>query len=154
MSSLIVAKFDTQYAAVSALEKLMSRGLRQEHGVVQCDESVGRSASSSSAPTSVVSQLSHRGEREGEKRAVRAPDVLPNPADMGLAVLTVQIDDDAAIEVVMGVMRGLDALDVHILPGETLPHEERDLAPHHGAGSSTDVDRAISASQRGKRHLH
>lgn len=73
---------------------------------------------------------------------------------MGLAVLTVQIDDDAAIEVVMGVMRGLDALDVHIFPGETLPHEERDLAPHHGVGSSTDVDRAISASQRGKRHLH
>jgi len=154
MSSLIVAKFDTQYAAASAFDKLMSRGLRRQSGVVQCDESVGRSASSSSAPTTVVSQVSHRGEREGEKRAVRQPATLPPPVEIGFAVLTVQIDDDSSLEEVMAVMRGLDALDVHILPGESLPRENTQLWPEHGEGSRNDVDRAIRASQRGRYRIH
>src|SRR5512142_3054172 len=74
-SNLIVAKFDNQFAAASAFDKLMSRGLPRRKGVVQCDESVGLSAASASAPTTVVSRVSHRGEREGEKHHLRAPDV-------------------------------------------------------------------------------
>lgn len=154
MSSLIVAKFHNQFAAASAFDKLMSRGLRRQRGTVQCDESVGRSAASASAPTTVVSQLSHRGERAGEKQAVRSPDALPSPVEIGFAVLTVEIDDDGALEEVMDVMRGLDALDVHILPGQTLHQDDAALWPELEVGSGVDVDRAVRASLRGKPRVH
>jgi hypothetical protein len=150
MSSLIVAKFDTQFAAAAAFDRLMSRGLQRGHGVVQCDESVGHSASSASAPTTVVSRVSHRGERQGEKRVMRAPDTLPPPMQLGFATLSVQIDDDASIEEVMGVMRGLDAVDVHILPGELLHEVDASSWPEQGMGSRADVERAIRAARQGK----
>ena len=154
MSNLIVAKFDNQFAAASAFDKLMSRGLPRRKGVVQCDESVGLSAASASAPTTVVSRVSHRGEREGEKHHLRAPDVLPPPIEIGFAVLTVEIDDDNSIEEVIAVMRALEAIDVHVLPGESLKEDDALLWPDEGMGNRTDVDRAIRASQQGKHRLH
>lgn len=154
MSNLIVARFANQFAAASAFDKLMSCGLPRAKGVVQCDESVGRSAASASAPTTVVSRVSHRGDREGERQHVRAPEDLPPPAAIGVAVLSVEIDDDGALEQVMLVMRELDAVDVHILPGESLHEDDASLWPANTEGDRTDVDRAIRASQQDKRRLH
>jgi len=154
VSNLIVAKFDNQFAAASAFDKLMSRGLPRRKGVVQCDESVGRSAASASAPTTVVSRVSHRGEREGEQHHLRAPDVLPPPVEIGFAVLTVEIDDDGSLEEVIAVMRELEAIDVHILAGESLKEDDASLWPEQGMGDRTDVERAIRASQHGKHRLH
>jgi hypothetical protein len=154
VSNLIVAKFDNQFAAASAFDKLMSRGLPRRKGVVQCDESVGRSAASASAPTTVVSRVSHRGEREGEQHHLRAPDVLPPPMEIGFAVLTVEIDDDRSIEEVVAVMRELEAIDVHILAGESLKEDDASLWPEQAMGDRTDVERAIRASQQGKHRLH
>jgi len=154
MSSLIVATFGNQFAAASAFDKLMSRGLHRSRGAVQCDESVGRSAASASAPTTVVSRLSHRGERQGEKRTVRGPERLPPPDDLGLAILTVEIEDDNALEEVMDVMRGTEAIDVHVLPGQTLPEDDAMLWPEHGEGEWADVERAIEAALQGKPRIH
>lgn len=154
MSNLIVAKFDNQFSASSAFDKLMSCGLPRRKGVVQCDESVDRSAASTSAATTAVSRVSHRGKREGEKQHLREPDALPPAVDIGFAVLTVEIDDDAGLEQVMAVMRELDAVDVHILPGESLSKDDASLWPEQAQGDRTDVERAIDASQRGKPRLH
>lgn len=153
MSNLIVAKFDNQFAASSAFDKLMSRGLPRRKGVVQCDESVGGSAASASSPTTVVSRVSHRGER-GKEHHLRAPDVLPPPMEIGFAVLSVEIDDDSSLEEVMAVMRELEAIDVHILAGESLTEDDASLWPEQAMGDLTDVERAIRASQQGKHRLH
>lgn len=154
MSALIVAKFSNQFGAASAFDKLMSRGLPRRKGVVQCDESVGGSAASSSAPTTVVSRLSHRGEREGKQHHLREPASLPPAVEIGFAVLTVEIDDDALIEEVTDMLRGLHAVDVHVFPGQALQEDEASLWPEQGMGSQSDVDRAIFASQQGKPRLH
>lgn len=157
MSSLVVATFGNQFAAASAFEKLMSRGLRRRKSTVQCDESVGGSAASASAPTTVVSKLSHRGERHGEKRVVRAPEKLPDPDDLGMAILTVEIDDDSALEEVMEVMRGTEAIDVHILPGTALREDNALMWPELGEqseGDWADVEHAIDAALRGKPRVH
>lgn len=126
MSNLIVAKFDNQFAAASAFDKLMSRGLPRRKGVVQCDESIGRSAT---------------------------PEVLP-PMEIGFAVLTVEIDDDRSLEQVIAVMRELEAIDVHILAGKSLTEDDASLWPDQAMGDRTDVERAIRASQQGKHRLH
>lgn len=154
MSALIVAKFSHQFGAASAFDKLMSRGLPRRKGVVQCDESVGGSAASSSAPTTVVSRLSHRGEREGKHHHLREPASLPPAVEIGFAVLTVEIDDDAQIQEVTDILRGLHAVDVHVLADASLPEDEASLWPELGMGSQADVDRAIFASQQGKPRLH
>lgn len=154
MSALIVAKFSNQFGAASAFDKLMSRGLPRRKGVVQCDESVGHSAASASAPTTVVSRVSHRGERDGKQHHLRGPASLPPAVEIGFAVLTVEIDDDAMIEEVTVMLRELHAVDVHVLPGETLQEDDASLWPEQGTGSQLDVDRAIFASQQGKPRLH
>jgi len=154
MSHLIVAKFNNQFAAASAFDKLMSCGLSRGKGVVQCDESVGRSAASASAPTTVISDLSHRGEREGEKKHLRAPDVLPPPMEIGFAVLSVEIDDDASLDQVTAVMRELSAVDVQVLPGQSLTQDAAALWPEQPTGDRTEVERAILASQHGRQRLH
>ena len=61
MVELVVACFDTQFEANAAAERLLSRGLLREQIVLSFDESVGHSPSSSSAPTTVISQASHTG---------------------------------------------------------------------------------------------
>jgi hypothetical protein len=154
MSSLVVAKFDNQFAATSAFDKLMSRGLRRREGVVQCDESIGRSAASSSAPTSVISHVSHRGKREGERRALRTPAEQPNPRAFGAAILVVEIHDDRALDEVMDVMRGMHALDVHVLPGKTLEENDAPTWPEPDMGMEDEVDRAIDAALRGRPRVH
>lgn len=154
MSSLIIARFDSQFAAASAFDKLMSRGLYRRQGVVQCDESVDGSPASASAPTSVVSQLSHQGQRDGGKHVVRGPAPGHDPAEIGSAVLTVEIDDDQSLEEVMEVMQAMDAVNVHIVPGETLGDNDAPLWPEQSLGPWADVQRAIRASRRGKPRVH
>ncbi|QNK02037.1 hypothetical protein [Dyella telluris] len=154
MSSLIVARFGSQFAAASAFAKLMSCGLYRRKGVVQCDESVDGSPASASAPTSVVSSVSHQGRRDGAKHVLRGPEASPDPADMGSAILTVEIDDDQPLEEVMEVMRAMDAVHVHILPGKILDDNDAPLWPEEGLGRWADVQRAVRASRRGKPRLH
>lgn len=153
MSSLIVGKFPNQFAATSAFDKLMSRGLHRKQGNVRCDESVGRSAASASAPTTIKSRVSHQGDR-GTHRVLRAPEVLPPPAELGYATLTVEIEDDAAVDDVLAVMQSMHASDVLVVPGEPLPGEDVQFWPDDAQGNATDVARAIDAASRGRRHLH
>lgn len=121
---------------------------------MQCDESVGHIASSSSAPTTVVSRASHQGKREGEHDVLRAPDTLPPPSDMGLATLTVEIENDVLLEDVLGVMQSSGASDVRVTPDESLQAEDPALWPDQGTGSPTDVDRAMAAARGGNKPTH
>jgi hypothetical protein len=154
MSSLVIAIFNNQFAATSAFDKLMARGLSRCEGVVRCDESVSGCAASASAPTTVVSRVSHLGKREGARSTVRIPGALPRPDELGFAVLAVEIHNDDALAEVVDVMHGLDALDVHIQPGEMLQENDASIWPDQGMGNSTDVDRAIQASRAGRPRVH
>jgi hypothetical protein len=154
MSTLIVAKFRNQFAAASAFDKLMSRGLSRRKGAVQCDESVGNSAASSSTPTTFVSPAIDQSEHKYDKWQLRSPDALPPAVEMGFSVLTIEIDDDGTLEEVRDVMRGLGAVDINILPGESLKEDDTSAWPEPAMGNRTDVDRAIRASQQGKPRIH
>lgn len=156
MSSLVIAMFGNQFAAASAFDTLMSHGLRRRKDIVQCAESVDLSAGAS-APTAVVSRLRHHSKRLKEKQAVRAPRTLPPPDELGMTILTVEIDDDSALEVVMEVMRSMNALDVHILPGAALREEDALPWPEPSGQNEddwVDIERAIEAALRGKPRVH
>jgi hypothetical protein len=72
---------------MSIVERLFARGLRRDQVVLSFDESVGNSAASAGAPTTVISTVSHLGNREGPdatKKAHRVsgrrlPIHVPNP---------------------------------------------------------------------------
>ena len=149
MSHFIVGRFDNQFAATSASDKLLSRGIRPAHIVIQVDESVGNSSASASAPTSIVSLISHRGHREHKKSSgFRSPSSIPAPALIGHAVVSVVIDDEMAADDVRHLMELLGAVSIELLDGEA-PFENPLMSPEHGSCSSLDLERAICASRGG-----
>ncbi|RUL78366.1 hypothetical protein [Dyella choica] len=150
MPNLMIAKFDTQFAAASAEGKLLSRGLPHAHVTISVDESVGNSAASSSAPTSVVSSISHQGRREHRKVSeLRSPSRLPEPAQMGHAVVTVELDEEMTADEVRHLMALVGATSIE-LSNRKAPIENSSMFPEHGASSSVDVERAICATRGGE----
>lgn len=144
MSDLIIAEFDTQFAAASALDKLISRGLRRDSAVVCSSESVGGSSASSSAPTTIVSRISHHAIPRNE---IRAPGEMRAPARVGHATLTVELARTLPLEDVMQVMKATGARGVHVVVNQKLDAEDPQLQPAIGYGSPLDVGRATTASR-------
>ena len=102
MNDIVIAEFDTQFAACAALDKLISRGLPRQGAHIRSTESIGGSAASSSAPTSVVSRVSHRS---ADTHEVRAPASPPDPAVFGHATLTVRLSDQLSLEDMLQLMQ-------------------------------------------------
>ncbi|ULU23390.1 hypothetical protein DYST_00286 [Dyella terrae] len=147
MSNLIVAKFDSQFAAASVINKLLARGMRHAHVMACVDESVGNSAASSSAPTSVVSNISHQGHREGQKASeLRSPSHLPEPTQMGHTVVTVELNDEMPVDDVRHLMELVGAASIELLDASS-PTENPLMWPDYGTGSAVDVERAICATR-------
>jgi hypothetical protein len=144
MSDLVIAEFDTQFAASSALDKLLSRGMRRDDAVVCCSESIGDSPASSSAPTTVVSRFSHHAMSRSE---VRSPAADRNPSLVGHATLTVELADRVPLEDVMRVMRQAGASGVHVVVDQPFDRDDPHLSPIVDYGSPADVAHAIEASR-------
>lgn len=149
MSHLIVARFDNQFAATSVSDKLLSRGIRPAHIVIQVDESVGNSSASASAPTSIVSLISHLGHREHKKSLeFRSPSSIPAPALIGQAMVSVVIDGEMTADDVRHLMQLMGATSIELREGDA-PIENPLMSPEHGSCSPLDLERAISASRGG-----
>ena len=150
MPRLIVATFDTQFAAASATDKLLSHGMQRSHVVACVNESVGNSAASASSPTSVISPINPSGRREDQRTSeIRSPSHLPGPAQFGHTVLTVTLDDDVPADDVWYLMELVGAKSIEMLDGNA-PTEDPMMWPVHGKGSAIDVGRAISAARGGE----
>ncbi|RAO76233.1 hypothetical protein [Dyella jiangningensis] len=144
MTDLVIAQFETQFAATSALEKLLSRGMRRDRGVVCSSESVGGSSASSSAPTTVVSRFSHHATPRNE---IRAPAEPTDPASFAHATLTVELAGPVALEDIMQIMKRSGACGVHFLINQRLDREDSQWFPEVEYGSPGDVARAVDASR-------
>ena len=144
MTDLVIAEFETQFAASSALEKLLSRGMRRDRGVVCSSESVGGSSASSSAPTTVVSRFSHHAAPRNE---VRAPAETTDPARFAHATLTVELAGPVALEDIMQIMKRSGACGVHFLINQRFDREDSQWFPDVDYGSPGDVARAVNAAK-------
>jgi hypothetical protein len=93
MSPQLIAEFTTQFAAMAAVNKLLSCGLEREHIAVQAYGCVGKSAAGASTSTSVISNMNDQGGREDVKPSnLRYPSHLPQPAQFGQAQVTVELN--------------------------------------------------------------
>ncbi|WP_130618973.1 hypothetical protein [Dyella amyloliquefaciens] len=144
MSDLVIAEFRTQFAASSALEKLISRGMRRDDAVVCSSESIGHSSASSSAPTTVVSRISHHALLRNE---IRSPAEDRNPSCVAHTTLTVELAGMLPLEDIMQVMKRAGACGVHLLVNQPLDREDPHLMPNVDYGSPHDVTRAVEASR-------
>jgi hypothetical protein len=144
MTDLVIAEFETQFAASSAWEKLQSRGMRRDGGVVCSSESVGGSSASSSAPTTVVSRFSHHAVPRNE---VRAPAETTDPTQFAHATLTVELAGPVALEDIMQIMKRSGACGVHLVVNQRFDREDSQWAPAVDYGSPLDVARAVDAAK-------
>jgi hypothetical protein len=144
MSDLVIADFETQFAASSALDKLLSRGMRRDDAVICCSESIGGSAASSSAPTTVISRISHHAIPRNE---IRSPAEDRDPSHVAHATLTVELAGMMPLEDIMQVMRRAGACGVHFLVNQRLDREDPHMLPPVDYGSPRDVAHAIDASR-------
>ncbi|SFS00197.1 hypothetical protein SAMN05216570_1407 [Dyella sp. OK004] len=147
MSNLIVAKFDNQFAAASVIDKLLARGMQRMHVQSCVDESVGNSAASASAPTSVMSGTSHQGHREGQKASeFRSPSHPPVPKQMGHTMVTVELDDEMLASDIRRLMSLAGATSIELQDAKP-PTENPLMWPDYGTASAIDVERAICATR-------
>jgi hypothetical protein len=156
MTDLIVARFDTQFAACSAVDKLLSRRIRREQIVLSFDESVGNSAASSSAPTTVVSRVSHRGPKLGPKAvgperrssSFRSPQILPNPARFGHTMISLELRGELSAAQASSL---LEKAGGHSITHESQAQlaENPSMWPENASAPGLDVDRAIDAARGG-----
>lgn len=144
MSDLVIAEFKTQFAAPSALDKLISRGMRRDDAVVCSSESIGGSSASSSAPTTVVSRISHHAIPRNE---IRSPAEDRHPSSVAHATLTVELAGMVPLEDIMRVMKKAGACGVHVVVNRPLDREDPHLMPSIEYGSPSDVAHAIEASR-------
>ena len=136
---------------------LLARGLRRDQIIVSVDESVGNSAASSSAPTTVISAVSHLGRREDRDTAkkthrtsgFRSPSDVPNPKAFGYTVVTVQLPGELSEDQVHQLLMDAGALSV-VRENGALPAENPNMWPEIGRASSIDVQRAIAAVKGGE----
>jgi hypothetical protein len=161
MAELVVACFDTQFDANAAAEKLISRGLQREQIVLSFDESVGKSPSSSSAPTSVVSTASHTGRmdtstgREKKKSASslisssRTP-TLPDPKLIGHTTLVVELRGEMSMDDACALLdnAGANSIRAHEHVKRRI-EEHPDMWPSVGHASREDVQRSVDAAKGG-----
>lgn len=158
MTELVVACFDTQFDANAAAEKLLSRGLRREQIVLSFDESVGHAPSSSSAPTTVVSEASHTGRvdtRTGHDKpkrnssSDRTPMQLPDPSLIGHSTLVVELRGEMSMDEVCTLLDGAGASSVRSHEQGQQRHEDPAMWPSVGHGSPEDVQRSVDAAKGG-----
>jgi hypothetical protein len=156
VADLIVAKFDTQFAGMAIFERLLARGLRRDQIVLSVDESVGNSAASSSAPTTVISTVSHLGQQEGRDAAekthrnsgFRSPSDVPNPKVFGHTFVTVQLPAELSADQVYQLLSDAGARSIVRENGSSMT-ENPNMWPEIGHASNTDVQRAIAAVKGG-----
>jgi hypothetical protein len=161
VADLIVAKFATQFAGMAIFERLLARGFRRDQIVLSVDESVGNSAASSGAPTTVISTVSHLGLREGrdakEKThrtsGFRSPSDVPNPKAFGYTVLTVQLPGELSADQVDHLLGDAGAQSIVRENGTSLI-ENPNMWPEIGYASNIDVQRAIAAVRGGDALSH
>lgn len=144
MSDLVIAEFKTQFAASSALDKLICRGMRRDDAVVCSSESIGGSSASSSAPTTVVSRISHHAIPRNE---ICSPAVDRSPSCVAHTTLTVELAGVLPLEDIMQVMKKAGACGVHFLVNQPLDRDDPHLLPDVEYGSPQDVAHAIAASK-------
>jgi hypothetical protein len=157
MADLIVAGFDTQFAGMAILERLVSRGLRRSQVVLSVDESVGNSAASSSAPTTVISTVSHRGRREIQDAAgkthrasgFRSPSDATNPKLFGHTVVTIRLSGELSADEVCRLLDDGGAQSIVRENGVSVV-ENPGMWPDHGHALKIDVQRAIAAVRGGE----
>jgi hypothetical protein len=157
MAELILACFDTQFEANSAAEKLISRGVQREQIVLTFNESIGNSPSSSAAPTTVVSKVSHHGvvdtglERKKERHSfsVRSPSHIPDPSLIGHTILVVELRGEMTMDEVWVLLEGAGASKVNHTDEQTWVPEDPAMWPALGRASREDIERSIRASRRG-----
>ena len=140
MSELLIARFIDQFHASAAVDKLVGRGIARDQVALQFNESVGRSAASASAPTTVVSRLAHR---QRDDHASRSPQ-QPHPCERGRASLRVALPAHMQPRQLEQWLReaGARSLEWSTQP---LPQEADGFWPAQGEGSALDVQRARRA---------
>lgn len=156
MADLIVARFDTQFAGMAILERLLARGWRSDQVTLGVDESVGNSAASSSAPTTVISTISHLGKRVIRDAAgkahhdsgFRSPGDVTNPKFFGYTVVTVQLPGELSADQVSHLLNDGGAHSIVRENGVFL-RENPDMWPECGHASKIDVQRAVAAVRGG-----
>lgn len=156
MADLIIAGFYTQFAGMAFLEGLLARGFRRDQVAISVDDSVGNSAASSSAPTTVISAISHLGKRvvrtaSGKMRrdsGFRSPSDATDPKRFGYAVVTVQLPGELSAETILHLLENGEAHSVVRASG-AFPQESPDMWPDYGHASKIDVERAIAAARGG-----
>jgi hypothetical protein len=156
VADLIVARFDTQFAGMATLERLVARGLRRSQVVLSVDESVGNSAASSSAPTTVISTVSHQGRREIQDApgkthrasGFRSPGDVTNPKLFGHSIVTIRLTGELPAD---NICRLLDDGGAQsIVRHNGIPAVEHpDMWPDNGEALEIDVQRAVAAVNGG-----
>lgn len=158
MAELVVACFDTQFGANSAAEKLLSRGLRREQIVLTFDESVGNSAASSSAPTTVVSAVSHTGHTDtatGETVTkhwlpeIRSPASIPDPSVISHTTMVVELRGEISMDDTCALLEHAGATSINPTKQHEFVPEDPAMWPALGRASREDIERSIRASRRG-----
>jgi hypothetical protein len=157
VADLIIAKFETQFAGMAIFERLLARGLRRDQIVLSVDESVGNSAASSSAPTTVISTVSHLGQRESRDAAektprtsgFRSPSDVPDPKAFGYTVVTVQLPCELSADQVFHLLGDAGAQSIIRKNAASLA-ENPNMWPEIGHASNIDVQRAMAAVKGGE----
>jgi hypothetical protein len=150
MSPQLVTEFTTQFAAMAAVDKLLSYGLGREHVVVQVNGSVGKSAAGATTSTTVISHVGAHDHREnGEPSVSSYPDDLPHPAQFGQAQVTVELEGGLSPDDVRFILELAGAQSIRRVD-EKFVREDPRVWPVGRHGNSTDVERAVEASRGGE----
>lgn len=157
MTELVVACFDTQFEASAAAEKLLSRGLQREQIVLTFDESVQSIPSSSSAPTTAISDVSHTGAIDtstGQDKTENAhllPErrEIPDPSLIGHTTLVVALHGEMSMDDACALLDDAGASSVNSKEHQELRTENSSMWPTLGSASREDVQRSIDAVKRG-----
>ncbi|GAB2560971.1 hypothetical protein ISP15_15830 [Dyella jejuensis] len=157
MAELVVACFDNQFEANAAAEKLLSAGLQREQIVLTFDESVDDTPSSSSAPTSVISEASHTGRvdratgAEKDKRRLtepRSPRQVPDPSLIGHTTVVVELRGEMSMDDACELLDQAGASSVNLREQQYRP-ENPAMWPAVGRASREDVQRSMQAAKGG-----
>jgi hypothetical protein len=151
MSPQLVADFTTQFAAMAAVNKLLSCGLGREHVVIKVNGSVGRAAAGASTTTSDISDGADQSLRKegAPSEPASYPSALPRPAQFGQDQVTVALDDGLSAEDVRFILKLAGAQSIRRVDEEFVREDPR-IWPSAARGNSLDVERAIMASRAGE----
>ena len=151
MSPQLVADFTTQFAAMAAVNKLLSCGLGRENVVVRVYGSVGTAAASASSSTNVISNVSnqgHQGHNEPSESR-HPPSHLSQPTRFGEAQVSVESNEGISEDDIRFILELTGAQSIRSVD-ENFVREDPKFWPDGPRGNSTDVKRAIEASRGGE----